>query len=140
MAKARANTLRPELVKKGMIDKETNTETGIPSTKRRHIKTCKDSLRHKINASKKYDANCDLPMINLRTHWVEQIRQCGSLQLYFADTHEQVHKMNFKDGWNTCNLNLNYRPQVTSATTLVSVRNTRVFQTALMALTEPRTL
>jgi hypothetical protein len=28
----------------------------------------------------------------------------------------------------------------TSATTLVSVRNTRVFRTALTALTEPRTL
>ena len=30
--------------------------------------------------------------------------------------------------------------EITSATTLVSVRNTQVFRTALMALTEPRTL
>jgi hypothetical protein len=43
---------------------------------------------------------------------VEQIRRYGTLQQYSAERHEQAHKKNLKDGWNTSNHNLNYLPQV----------------------------
>jgi hypothetical protein len=34
------------------------------------------------------------------------------LQQYSAETHEQAHKRNLKDGWNASNHNLNYLPHV----------------------------
>jgi hypothetical protein len=48
----------------------------------------------------------------MMSHWVEQIRQYGALQQYSAEKHEVAHKTNLKDGWNACNNNLNYLPQV----------------------------
>jgi len=46
------------------------------------------------------------------SHWVEQIHRYGALQQYSAERHEQAHRTNLKDGWNTSNHNLNYLPQV----------------------------
>jgi hypothetical protein len=34
------------------------------------------------------------------------------LQQHSAETHEQAHKTNLKDGWNSSNYNLHYLPQV----------------------------
>jgi hypothetical protein len=48
----------------------------------------------------------------LMSHRVEQNRRYGALQQYSAERHEQAHKTNLKDGWNTSNHNLNYLPQV----------------------------
>jgi len=45
-------------------------------------------------------------------HWAEQICRYGALQQYPAKRHEQAHKTNLKDGWNSSNHNLNYLPQV----------------------------
>ena len=46
------------------------------------------------------------------SHWPEQIHQYRTLQQYSAERHDQAHKTNLKDGWNTSNPNLNYLPQV----------------------------
>jgi len=45
-------------------------------------------------------------------HGVEQIRQYRALKLYSAKRHEEAHKMNPKDSWNSSNQNLNYLSQV----------------------------
>jgi len=46
------------------------------------------------------------------SHRVEDICRYGALQENSTDTHEQPHKPNFKDAFNTSNHNLNYLPQV----------------------------
>ena len=42
MAKAKANGLRTELVKKRKIDEETNVKTWMPSKKRREMNASRD--------------------------------------------------------------------------------------------------
>jgi len=111
-AKAKANALRTELVKKGKVDKATNAETWTPSNKRREMNAWRDYISHKIDVSKKLDADFNFPKIHLMSHCVEQIRQYGALQQYSAERHEQAHKTNLKDAWNASNQNLNYLPQV----------------------------
>jgi len=45
-------------------------------------------------------------------YWFELIHKYGAVQQYSVDRHEQTHKPNLKDGWNTSNHNLNCLPQV----------------------------
>jgi len=111
-AKAKANALRTELVKKRRVDEETNAETRTPSKKRGKINARWDYISHKIDVSKELDADFNFPKIHLRSHWVKQIRRYGALQQYSAERHEQAHQTNINNGWNASNHNLNYLPQV----------------------------
>jgi hypothetical protein len=111
MAKAKANGLRMELVKKRKVDEETNAETWTPSMQRREMNAWWDHISHEIDVSKELDAVFNFPKMHLMSHWVEQIRRYGALQQYSADRHEQAHTTNLKDGWNASNHDLNYLPQ-----------------------------
>jgi hypothetical protein len=111
-AKAKANALRTDLVKKRKVEEETNAETWTPSKKRREMNTGWDYISHQIDVSKELDADFNFPKIDLMSHWVEQIRRYGALHQYSAKRHEQSYTTNLKDGWNVSNHNLNYLPQV----------------------------
>jgi len=111
-AKAEANALRMELVKKRKVDEETNAETWTPSKKRCEMNAWRDYISHEIDVSKELDADFNFPKIHLMSHWVKQIHRYGALQQYSAERHEQAHKTNLKDGWNASNHNLNYLLQV----------------------------
>jgi len=111
-AKAKANALRTELVKKRKVDEETNAETWAPSQKRREMNAWRDYISYEIDVSRELDADFNFPKIHLMSHWVEQIRRYGALQQYSAERHEQAHKTNLKDGWNASNHILNYLSQV----------------------------
>jgi len=111
-AKAKANALRTELMKKRKVDEETNAETWTPSKKLREMNAWRDYISHKIDVSTKLDADFNFPKINLMSQWVEQIRRYGALQQYSAKRNEQAHKTNLNAGWNASNHNLNYLPQV----------------------------
>jgi hypothetical protein len=76
------------------------------------MNACRDYISHKINDSKKLNAVFNFSKIHLMSHWVEQIRPYGALQLYSAQSHQQAHKTNLKDSWNASNHNLDYLPQV----------------------------
>ena len=111
VAKAKANALRTELVKKQKVDKETNAETWTPSKKRCDMNTGRDYISHEIDISKKLDTDFNCPKIHLMSHWAKQIRQYRALQQNSDKTHEQAHQTNLKDGWNASNHNRNYLPQ-----------------------------
>jgi len=111
-AKAKADALRMELVKKRKVDEDTNAETWTPSKKRREMNAWWDYISHEIDVSKELDGDINFLKIHLMSHWVEQIRRYGPLQQYSAERHEKAHKTNLKDGWNAANHNLNYLPQV----------------------------
>jgi hypothetical protein len=111
-AKAKANALRTELVKKRKVDEETNAETWTPSKMRREMNAWRDYISHEIDVSKELNADFNFPKIHLMSHWVEHIRRYGALQQYSAKRQEQAHKTNLKDGWNASNHNLNCLPQV----------------------------
>ena len=72
-AKAKANALRTELVKKRKVDEETNAETWTPSKKRREMNAWRDNISHEIDVSKELDADFNIPKIHLISHWAEQI-------------------------------------------------------------------
>ena len=72
-AKAKANALRTELVKKQKVDEETNAETWTPTKKRREMNAWRDYISHEIDVSKEFDADFDFPKIHMMSHWVEQI-------------------------------------------------------------------
>jgi len=111
-AKAKANALRTELVKKRKVGEKTHAESWTPSKKRCEMNTWWDYICHEINVSKELDADFNFLKIHLMCHWVEQIHRYGALQQYSAERHEKAHKMNLKDGCNASNHNLNYLPQV----------------------------
>jgi hypothetical protein len=111
-AKAKANALKTELVKKRKVDEKTNAETWTPSKKRRKMNDWRDYISHERDVSKELDANFNFLKIHLISHWVEQIRRYRALQQYSAERHEQAHNTNLKDGWNPSNHNLNHLPQV----------------------------
>jgi hypothetical protein len=73
-AKAKANVLRTELVKKRKVDEETNAESWTPSKKRREMNASRDHICHEIDVSKEFDADFHFPKIHMMSHWVEQIR------------------------------------------------------------------
>jgi hypothetical protein len=99
-------------VKKRKVDGETNAETWTPPKKRHEINAWLDFICHETDISKELDADFNFPKIQLMCHWAEQVRRYGALQQYSAETNEQAHKTNLKDGWNTSKHNLNYLPQV----------------------------
>jgi len=111
-AKAKADALRMELMKKPKVDKETTADSWTPSKKRCEMNAWRDYISHEGDISKKLDADFNFPKIHLMSHWAEQIRHYEALQLYSAERHEQPHKTNLKDGWKATNHNLNYLPQV----------------------------
>jgi hypothetical protein len=78
-AKAKANALRMELVKKRKVDEETNAETWTPSKKRRETNAWRDYISHKIDVSKELDAAFNFPKIHVMSHWVGQIHRYGAL-------------------------------------------------------------
>jgi hypothetical protein len=111
-ATPKANALRTELVKKQKVDEETTAVTWTPSNKRRDMNNWREYISHKVDLSKEYDVYFKFLKIHLMSHWGEQIPRYGAWQQYSAEKHEQAHKANLRDGWNTCNHNLNYLPQV----------------------------
>jgi hypothetical protein len=111
-AKAKANALRKELMKKRKVDEEKNANTWTPSKKQRKINAWRDFISHKIEVAQELDADFNFRNIYLMSHWVKLIRRDGALQQYSAEGHEQVHTTNLKDGWNASNHNLNYLLQV----------------------------
>jgi hypothetical protein len=71
IAKAKANPLRTDPVKKRKLDEETNANTWTPSKKWREINAWRDNLSHKIDISKELDADFNFPKIHLMSHWAE---------------------------------------------------------------------
>jgi len=79
-AKAKANDLRTELVKKRKVDEETNADTWTPSNKWSKMNAWQDNFSHKMNVFKQLDPDFNFPKINLKSHWVDQIRRYRALQ------------------------------------------------------------
>jgi len=73
-ARAEANALRTELVKKRKVHEETNAETWTPSKKWRELNAWQDYIGHEIDISKELDADFNFPKIQLMSHWAEQVR------------------------------------------------------------------
>ena len=69
--KAKGNALRTKLVKKQKVDKETNAKTWMPSMKQCIMNALWDYISHKIDVSKKLDADFNFLKIHLMSHWVE---------------------------------------------------------------------
>jgi hypothetical protein len=111
-AKAKANALTIECVKKRKVDEESNADTWTPSKKTCEMNAWRHSISHEINTSKELDADCNFLKVHLMSHYAKQIRQYGALQQYSAERHEQAHETNLKDGWNVSNHNLNCLPKV----------------------------
>jgi hypothetical protein len=84
-AKAKANALRMELVKKRKVDEESNAGTWTPSKKRHKTNAWWVYISHKIDISRELDADFNFPKIHLMSHWAEQIRRYGALQQYSAE-------------------------------------------------------
>jgi len=78
-AKAKANALRTELMKKRKVEEETNAETWTLSKKRRKMNAWQDYISHEIDVSKELDVNFNFPRIHSMSHWVEPIRRYGAL-------------------------------------------------------------
>jgi len=74
-AKAKANALRTELVKKRKVDEESNAQTWTPLKKRREMNAWWDYISHEIDISKELDANFNFPNIHLMSYWAEKIRR-----------------------------------------------------------------
>jgi hypothetical protein len=77
-AKAKANALRMELVKKRNVDEDTNAESWTPSKMRREMNAWRDYISHEIDGSKEIDADFNFPKIHLISYWVKQIRRYGA--------------------------------------------------------------
>ena len=78
-AKAKANALRMELVKKRKVDEETHAETWTPYKKGCEMNTWRDYIGHEIDICKELDADFNFAEINFISHWAEQIRWYGAL-------------------------------------------------------------
>jgi len=81
-AKAKADALSSELMKKRMVENETNAETWMPSKKRHTIDAWQDCISHEIDIWNELDADFKFPKIHLMSHWAEQIRRYAALQQY----------------------------------------------------------
>ena len=68
-AKAKANALRTELVKKRKVDEEINDGTWTPSKKRREMNAWRDNISHEIDIFKELYANFNFQKIHLMSHW-----------------------------------------------------------------------
>jgi hypothetical protein len=67
-AKAKANALRTELVKKRKVDEETNAETWTPSKTQREMNAWRDYISHEIDVSKELNADINFLKIHLMSH------------------------------------------------------------------------
>jgi len=103
-----------EVEKKGNIDKETIPDTWTQCKKRWWMNVSRDYISHKMDISKEFDADFNFQEIHLMLHRVGQIRRYRAVQQYSAERHEQAHKTNLKDSWNTSNHNHNNLPHVIS--------------------------
>jgi hypothetical protein len=72
----------------------------------------RDYISHEIDVSKEVDVDFNFPKFHLMSDWVEHICRYGALQQYSAKRHEQAHKTNLTDSWNSSNHNLIYLQQV----------------------------
>jgi len=90
-AKAKANALITELLKKRRVDEETNAESWTPSKKGLKINAWQEYVSHKIDVSKELDADFNFPKSHLTSHWVEDIHRYGALKQYSAERHEKAH-------------------------------------------------
>jgi hypothetical protein len=111
-AKAKANVLKTELVKKQKVNDERHAETWTPSKNRCEMNAWGEYISNEIEVSKELDADFNIGKIHLMSHCVGHICRYGALQQYSAKRYEQADKMHLKDGWNASNHNLNYLPQV----------------------------
>jgi len=93
-AKANVNSLRMELVKKRMVDMETNAEYWRASKMRCEVITCQDYISHNLIVFEKIDADLYLPGIHVLLHWVKLICQYCALHQYSAERHQQQYEMN----------------------------------------------
>jgi hypothetical protein len=109
MAKAKANVLRTELVKKEMVDEKTYAETWTPTRKRHEMHAWRDYISPEIYVFNKLDADFNIPEIHVMSHWVEQTSQYGALQQYSVERQGQAHRTNLTDGWNISLHKLNYQ-------------------------------
>jgi hypothetical protein len=73
MAKARANGLTTQLMKKRKVDTETIAETSMLSKQRLELSTLPDNISHQIDVSKGLYADLNIPKFHFRFHCVEQI-------------------------------------------------------------------
>jgi hypothetical protein len=97
-AEAKANALGMGLVTKRMVAQETNVETWTASKKWGETNAWRDYIIYEIDVSKELDGDFNFPMIDLISHWVEQIHQYRALEQDFAEIHEQAHKTSPKYG------------------------------------------
>jgi hypothetical protein len=67
-AKAKANVLRPEIVKKRKVDEETNAETWTSSKNRCEMNAWRDYFSHEMDVSKELDADFTFPKIHSMSH------------------------------------------------------------------------
>jgi len=102
-AKAKANAMRIDLVKKRKVNEETNGETWTPSKKRREMNAWRDYIIHKIYILNELDVDFNFPKIHLMSHWAQQVCQYRALQQCSAERHEQARRTNLPDGWNASN-------------------------------------
>jgi hypothetical protein len=77
-AKAKANAMRTELVKKRKVDEETDAESCTWSKKGREMNAWWDYISHEIDISKELDADFTFPKIHLMSHWAEHVRRYGA--------------------------------------------------------------
>jgi hypothetical protein len=72
-AKAKANGLRMQLVKKRKVDEETNADSLTPSKKWHEMNVWRDYMSHEIDISKELDTDFNFPKIHLMSHCAEPI-------------------------------------------------------------------
>jgi len=70
-AKAKANTLRMDHVKKRKVDEETNAEIRMPSKNCRKMNNWQYYIRYAIDVSKEFNANFTFLKMHLMSNWVE---------------------------------------------------------------------
>jgi hypothetical protein len=71
MAKANANALRTEAMKKRMVKEETHAEPWMPSKKQREMSPWQHCISHMIDVSKELHANFNFQKIHLMSRLVE---------------------------------------------------------------------
>jgi hypothetical protein len=73
-AKAKANALRTQLMKKRKVDEEPNAETWTPSKKWPEMSAWQDYISYMIDISQELDADFHYRKLHLMSHWAEQVR------------------------------------------------------------------
>ena len=99
-------------MKRRKVDEETNVETWMLSMMQLEMNPWWDDISNERDVSIEFDADFNFPLIQLMSHWVEQIRRYGAWQQYSAERQEQAHKTSLNDGWNSSHHNLNNLPHV----------------------------